>query len=146
MSIETILASINNGEIKKHIKEQYEKELVYIGELEAIEFARFRADAAADMLAAETTRTEATPHEIIQNMLDKGMDVWACVSDKSYDDARDKIGQHTHHRFMQYYTDGYYHPVWTRDIGWKYAVPIDTATMTEITGERDGLPKQRIKE
>ena len=79
-------------------------------------------------------RTEATPHEIIQHMLDKGMDVWACVSDKSYDDARDKIGQHTHHRFMQYYTDGYYHPVWTRDIGWKYAVPIDTATMTEITG------------
>ena len=78
-------------------------------------------------------RTEATPLEIIQNMLDKGMDVWACVSDKSYDDARDKIGQHIHHRFMQYYTDGYYHPVWTRDIGWKYAVPIDTATMTEIT-------------
>ena len=77
-------------------------------------------------------RTEATPHEIIQNMLDKGMDVWACVSDKSYDDARDKIGQHTHHRFMQYYTDGYYHPVWTRDIGWKYAVPIDIATMEEI--------------
>lgn len=30
-----------------------------------------------------TTRTEATPHEIIQNMLDKGMVVWVCVSDKS---------------------------------------------------------------
>ena len=30
-------------------------------------------------------RTEATPHEIIQNMLDKGMVVWVCVSDKSYD-------------------------------------------------------------
>ena len=33
-------------------------------------------------------RTEATPHEIIQRMFDKGMTVWVCVSDKSYDDAR----------------------------------------------------------
>ena len=29
--------------------------------------------------------TEATPHEIIQHVLDKGMAVWVCVSDKSYD-------------------------------------------------------------
>ena len=74
------------------------------------------------------TRTKATPHEIIQHMLDKGMDVWACVSDKSYDDARSKIG-HCAIRVTEvteYDTDGYY--------TWKYAVPIDTATMTEITG------------
>ena len=69
MSIETILDSINNGEIKKHIKEQYEKELVYIGELEAIEFARFRADAAADMLAAETTRTMAAQRKQIIGLM-----------------------------------------------------------------------------
>ena len=48
MNIEQILDSINNGEIKKHIKEQYEKELAYIGELEALGFARFRVDAAAE--------------------------------------------------------------------------------------------------
>ena len=76
-------------------------------------------------------RTEATPHEIIQNMLDKGMVVWVCVSDKSYDEARAKIGRYAY-RVTKYYTDGYY-PVWTGDIGWKYAVPINTTTMTEIT-------------
>ena len=76
-------------------------------------------------------RTEATPHEIIQHMLDKGMAVWVCVSDNSYDDARVKIGRYVI-RVTQYYTDGYY-PVWSWDDGWKYAVPVDIATMTEIT-------------
>ena len=76
-------------------------------------------------------RTEATPHEIIQNMLAKGMDVWVCVSDKSYDDARAKIGRHAY-RVTRYSTDSCY-PVWTWYAGWKYAIPIDTATMTEIT-------------
>ena len=64
-------------------------------------------------------------------MLAKGMDVWACVSDNSYDDARAKIG-HDVNRVTEYDTDGYY-PVWTRNVVWKYAVPIDLATMTEIT-------------
>ena len=78
-----------------------------------------------------TTRTEATPHEIIQHMLDKGMAVWVCVSNKSYDDARVKIGRYVI-RVTQYNTDSYY-PVWSWADCWKYAVPIDTATMTEIT-------------
>ena len=78
-----------------------------------------------------TTRTEATPHEIIQHMLDKGMVVRACVSDKSYDDARSKIGLYAH-RIIVYDTDSYY-PVLTLYTDWKYAVPIDIATMTEIT-------------
>ena len=77
------------------------------------------------------TRTEATPHEIIQHMLDKGMAVWACVSDKSYDDARANIGRCAY-RVTRYSTDSYY-PVQTWYAGWKYAIPIDTATMTEIT-------------
>ena len=76
-------------------------------------------------------RTEATPHEIIQHMLDKGMAVWVCVSDNSYDDARVKIGRYVI-RVTQYYPDAYY-PVWSGDDGWKYAVPVDIATMTEIT-------------
>ena len=76
-------------------------------------------------------RTEATPHEIIQHMLDKGMDVWVCVSVISYDDARAKIGQYVY-RVTKYYTDNCY-PVRTLEVGWKYAVPIDMATMTEIT-------------
>ena len=76
------------------------------------------------------TRTEATPHEIIQNMLDKGMDVWACVSNKSYDDARANIGRHAY-RVIRYSTDSYYH-VLTWHSSWKYAIPIDTTTMTEI--------------
>ena len=76
-------------------------------------------------------RTEATPHEIIQNMLAKGMAVWVCGSDKSYDDARADIGRYAY-RVTRYNTDNYY-PVWTWYAGWKYAIPIDTATMTEIT-------------
>ena len=76
-------------------------------------------------------RTEATPHEIIQHMLDKGMAVWACGSDKSYGDARTKIG-HYAYRIDRYDTDNKY-PARGKGFGWKYAVPIDTATMTEIT-------------
>ena len=71
------------------------------------------------------------PNAIIQNMLDKGMDVWACMSLQSYDEARGKIGYYVH-RVAQYDADSDY-PVQTRYAGWKYAVPIDTATMTEIT-------------
>ena len=71
------------------------------------------------------------PQAIIQNMLDKGMDVWACVSDKSYDAARVKIGCYIY-RITRYDTDGFY-PVRTRYGSWKYAVPINLATMTEIT-------------
>ena len=76
-------------------------------------------------------RTEATPHEIIQNMLDKGMDVWVSLSDKSYDEARDNIGYYAS-RVTRYDADEPY-PVQTRYASWEYAIPIDTATMTEIT-------------
>ena len=71
------------------------------------------------------------PNAIIRNMLDKGMDVWGCISDKSYDDARDNIG-HYAYRVTEYDEDNHY-PVQTLHDIWKYAVPIDIATMTEIT-------------
>ena len=77
-------------------------------------------------------RTEATPHEIIQHMLDKGMAVWVCGSDKSYDEARANIGRYVY-RVTRYAADNYY-PVRTWSVSWKYAIPIDPATMTEITG------------
>lgn len=64
-------------------------------------------------------------------MLANGMDVWVCGSDKSYDDARADIGRYAY-RVTRYKTDNYY-PVWTWYAVWKYAIPIDTATMTEIT-------------
>ena len=76
-------------------------------------------------------RTEAKPHEIIQHMLAKGMDVWVCMSDDSYDAARAKIGRYAY-RIARYDADNDY-PVRGRGVGWKYAVPINTATMTEIT-------------
>ena len=76
-------------------------------------------------------RTEATPHEIIQHMLDKGMAVWACVSDTSYDHARANIGQYVY-RITRYDADNDYQ-MRGRGVGWKYAIPINTATMTEIT-------------
>ena len=76
-------------------------------------------------------RTEATPNEIIQHMFAKGMDVWVCGSDKSYDDARAEMGQYMYH-VTRYDADSNF-PTRTCGIGWRYAVPIDTATMTEIT-------------
>ena len=81
--------------------------------------------------ADSALRTEVTPHEIIQNMLDKGMDVWASLSDKSYGEARDNIGYYAS-RVTRYDADKPY-PVQTRYVSWKYAVPIYIATMTEIT-------------
>lgn len=71
------------------------------------------------------------PHTIIQHMLDKGMDVWVCMSDESYDAARAGIGSYAY-RITGYDADNNY-PVRAKSFGWKYAVPIDTATMTEIT-------------
>ena len=76
-------------------------------------------------------RTEATPHEIIQHMLAKGMAVWVCGSDKSYDEARANIGRYVY-RVTRYDADNYY-PVRAIPAVWKYAIPIDLATMTEIT-------------
>ena len=78
-----------------------------------------------------TSDERVEPHAIIQHMLAKGMDVWFCMSDDSYDDARDKIGYYVH-RVTRYDADSNY-PVQTRYAGWKYAVPVNIATMTEIT-------------
>ena len=71
------------------------------------------------------------PLAIIQHMLAKGMDVWVCMSDDSYEAARVKIGRYAY-RIARYDADNNY-PVRGRGVGWKYAVPINTATMTEIT-------------
>ena len=85
----------------------------------------------APEMAGGQNSERVEPHAIIQHMLDKGMAVWVCGSDKSYDEARANIGRYVY-RVTRYDTDNYY-PVHTRYAIWKYAVPIDTATMTEIT-------------
>ena len=92
---------------------------------------RKKPSIAPEMAGGQNSDERVEPHAIIQHMLDKGMVVWACMSDISYNEARDKIGRYVI-RVTQYYTDGYY-PVWSWDDGWKYAVPADIATMTEIT-------------
>ena len=81
------------------------------------------------ILKREKQRIE--PNAIIQNMLDKGMDVWACMSFQSHDEARDRIGYNAH-RITGYDADSDY-PVQTRYCSWKYAVPVNIVTMTEIT-------------
>ena len=81
------------------------------------------------ILKREKQRIE--PNAIIQNMLAKGMDVWACMSFQSHDEARDRIGYHAH-RITGYDADSDY-PVQTRYCSWKYAVPVNIVTMTEIT-------------
>ena len=82
-------------------------------------------------LIPKREKPSVEPHAIIQNMLDKGMDVWVCMSDDSYDAARAKIGRYAY-RITGYDADNNY-PVRDKPFGWKYDIPIDTATMTEIT-------------
>ena len=92
---------------------------------------------APEMAGGQNSDECVEPHAIIQHMWAKGMDVWVCMSDDSYDAARAKI-DHCVYRVTDYCPDGFY-PVWARDVGWKYAVPIDTATMTEITEVPNGI-------
>ena len=82
-------------------------------------------------LILKREKQSVEPNAIIQNMLDKGMDVWACMSFQSHDEARDRIGYNAH-RITGYDADSDY-PVHTWYASWKYAIPIDTTTMTEIT-------------
>ena len=73
---------------------------------------------------------KVTPHEIIKAMLDNGMTVFAAVSDISYAEARTYINKHIHR--VTEVAEGYY-PIQTDSSGWRFAVPVNTATMTEIT-------------
>ena len=73
MHIEKIISTVPEQETRDHIRRQYQSDLQVLGEREAIEFARFRADAAADaaadMLAAETTRTMAAQRKQIIGLM-----------------------------------------------------------------------------
>ena len=82
-------------------------------------------------LILKREKQSVEPNAIIQNMLNKGMDVWACMSFQSHDEARDRIGYNAH-RITGYDADSDY-PVQTRYCSWKYAVPVNIVTMTEIT-------------
>ena len=86
---------------------------------------------APEMAGGQNSDERGAPHAIIQNMLDKGMDVWACMSFQSHDVARDRIGYNAH-RITGYDADSDY-PVQTQCTSWKYAVPVNIVTMTEIT-------------
>lgn len=77
------------------------------------------------------TTPALTPNEIVRAMLAKGMTVWAVVSDMSYDLARENLNKYVHH--ITGYVEGREYPMTTAKGDWKYAVPINTATMTEIT-------------
>ena len=69
MHIEKIISTVPDQEAHDHIRRQYQSDLQVLGEREALEFARFRADAAADMLAAETTRTMAAQRKQIIGLM-----------------------------------------------------------------------------
>ena len=73
MNIEQIISTAPDQEAHDHIRRQYQSEMRILGEREALEFARFRADAAADaaadMLAAETTRTMAAQRKQIIGLM-----------------------------------------------------------------------------
>lgn len=69
MNINKIISTIPEQETRDHIRRQYQSDLQVLGEREALEFARFRADAAADMLAAETTRTMAAQRKQIIGLM-----------------------------------------------------------------------------
>ena len=73
MNIDQIISTAPDQEAHDHIRRQYQSDLQVLGEREALEFARFRADAAADaaadMLAAETTRTMAAQRKQIIGLM-----------------------------------------------------------------------------
>ena len=76
MTIDQITDTVRDQEARDHIRRQYQSDLQVLGEREALEFARFRADAladaneqAADMLAAETTRTMAAQRKQIIGLM-----------------------------------------------------------------------------
>ena len=48
MNIDQIISTIPDQEAHDHIRRQYKREQQVLGEREALEFARFRADALAD--------------------------------------------------------------------------------------------------
>ncbi len=48
MNIDQITDTVRDRQARRHIREQYAVDLLIFGEREAIEFARFRADALAD--------------------------------------------------------------------------------------------------
>ena len=48
MNIDQIISTTPDQEARDHIRRQYQSELQVLGEREALEFARFRADALAD--------------------------------------------------------------------------------------------------
>ena len=47
MNIDQIIRTIPEQETRDHIRRQYQSDLEVLGEREALEFARFRADAAS---------------------------------------------------------------------------------------------------
>ena len=48
MNIEQITRRVSDQEARENIRQQFLKEILILGEREALEFARFRADALAD--------------------------------------------------------------------------------------------------
>ena len=48
MKIDQIISTTPDKEARDHIRRQYQSDLQVLGEREALEFARFRADALAD--------------------------------------------------------------------------------------------------
>lgn len=84
-----------------------------------------------DTLVVTDSEEPPTPNEIVRAMLAKGMQVWAGVSIYAYDEAREQLSKHVC-RVTEYLDESNF-PVRTGDISWVYAVPIDLATMTEIT-------------
>ena len=63
MNIDQIISTTHDQEARDHIRRQYQSELQLLGEREALEFARFRADALAD--ANEQAAARAIPALII---------------------------------------------------------------------------------
>ena len=63
MNIDQIISTVPDQEAHDHIRRQYQSDLQVLGEREALEFARFRADALTD--ANEQAAARAIPALII---------------------------------------------------------------------------------
>ena len=67
MNIDQIISTTPDQKARDHIRRQYQSDLQVLGEREALEFARFRADALADALddANEREAIELTRFRLI---------------------------------------------------------------------------------
>ena len=65
MNIDQIISTVPDQEAHDHIRRQYQRDMKVLGEREALEFARFRADALADANEQAASQAKQSFHRAL---------------------------------------------------------------------------------